>query len=175
MRFSGSGVGSLFAPEAGGHRFQRVPPTEKRGRRQTSSITVAVLGESAASAEFDPEDVLYDTYIGQGAGGQHRQKNATAVRATHVPTGTIACCENERSLGQNMRSALAVLKARVQDELTRQRTAEENSERRGQIGTGYRGDKVRTVQMQNDRVTNHLTGRTCSAKRYLKGELEAIQ
>lgn len=115
-----------------------------------------------------------DTYIGQGPGGQHRQKCATAVRLTHIPTGTIATCENERSLNQNKQQAYRVLRARLADLASSKRQADENSARRGQIGTGYRGDKIRTVQMQNDRVTNHINGRQCSAKKYLKGDLEAI-
>lgn len=94
---------------------------------------------------------------------------------THIPTGITANCESERSLDQNKRQARKVLQARVENAVAQIRQDEENGQRREQIGTGYRGDKIRTVQMQNDRVTNHLTGRTCSAKVYLKGNLEAIQ
>lgn len=115
-----------------------------------------------------------DTYIGQGPGGQHRQKCATAVRLTHIPTGLVATCENERSLNQNKQQAYKVLKARLSGLEATKRQEDENKSRRGQIGSGYRGDKIRTVQMQNDRVTNHINGRQCSAKRYLKGDLEAI-
>jgi peptide chain release factor 1 len=176
LRFRGPSALRLFGPEGGGHRWQRVPPTEKRGRVQTSSVTVAVLPESSSSKlTVDPSDVREDCYVGSGPGGQHRNKTATAIRLTHIPTGTVVCCENERSQGQNKRQAWAVLSARIASSVAEQRQSKENGARREQIGTGYRGDKIRTVQMQNDRVTNHVTGRKCSAKRYLKGELEAIQ
>lgn len=166
----------MFAGEAGGHRWQRVPPTEKRGRVQTSSVTVAVLEESAGgSFHLDWSDVDVGTYVGSGPGGQHRNKVATAVRMTHRDTGLVVTCENERSQDQNKQQAFKVMKARLAEAHAQRQQEERNGSRREQIGTGYRGDKIRTVQMQNDRVTNHITGRKCSAKRYLKGELECIQ
>ena len=115
-----------------------------------------------------------DTYVGSGPGGQHRNKTATAVRLTHIPTGVVVTCENERSQGQNKQQAYLALKARLAAANAERVQSERNGARREQIGTGYRGDKIRTVQIQNDRVTNHANGRKCSAKRYLKGELEAI-
>jgi peptide chain release factor 1 len=176
LRFTGPSAMRLFGPESGGHRWQRTPPTEKRGRTQTSSVTVAVLPETSfGSLEVSPSDVREDCYIGSGPGGQHRNKTASAIRLTHLPTGLVVTCENERSQGQNRRQAWSVLQARLSSALAEQRQSRENGARREQIGTGYRGDKIRTVQMQNDRVTNHLNGRKCSAKRYLKGDLEAIQ
>jgi peptide chain release factor 1 len=176
LRVCGEGAGKLFSKESGGHRWQGPSPTEKRGRVHTSSITVAVMGVSEdVIDDIDPADVVVDTFIGQGPGGQHRQKNATAVRMTHIPTGTVVCCENERSLQQNKRFASEALSAKVREAVAAQIQNEQNSARRGQIGTGYRGDKIRTVQLQNDRVTNHLTGRRCSAKQYLKGRLDLIQ
>lgn len=175
-RFRGNGATNLFEPEGGGHRWQRVPPTEKRGRTQTSSVTVAVLSEGGGqSVAMDRSEVDVDTYVGSGPGGQHRNKTATAVRLTHRPTGLVVTCENERSQGQNKAQAFAELEARLS---ARARAAAEhaaNSNRREQIGTGYRGDKIRTVQEQNGKVTNHLTNRKCSLKAYLKGDLSAIQ
>lgn len=176
LRFSGAGAARAFAEESGGHRWQRVPPTEKRGRVQTSSVTVAVLDESAPVAfDLDWSDIEQDNYVGSGPGGQHRNKTATAVRLTHRPTGVVVCCENERSQGQNKQQAFRALKARLSSAHEEKQQSRRNGARREQIGTGYRGDKIRTVQMQNDRVTNHVNGRKCSAKRYLRGELEAIQ
>ena len=176
LRVSGHGAKKCFKPEGGGHRWQRIPPTEKRGRTQTSSITVAIIGDSVGGQiEINPHDLRIDTYIGQGPGGQHRQKCATAVRITHIPTGVVSCCENERSRLQNERFAMEQLSARIAQATEQRRLDKENAARRGQIGTGYRGDKIRTIQMQNDRVTNHINGRKCSAKQYLKGHLELIQ
>lgn len=139
-------------------------------------MTVSVLADSGEpSADFHESDCSFDTYIGRGPGGQHRQKNATAVRVTHLPTGTVVTCESERSMRQNKREALRVLRSRLQEGARVAAENAENATRRDQIGTGYRGDKVRTVQMQNNRVTNHTNGRKCSAKEYLKGRLEMIQ
>lgn len=175
-RFLGSTATDSFSRESGGHRWQRVPPTEKRGRVQTSSVTVAVLpGDAGAISGVDRGDVSVDFYVGQGPGGQHRNKTATAARLVHIPTGIVACCENERSRHQNERYAWDVLCARVQQHLSAQQHGRVNGARREQIGTGYRGDKIRTVQEQNGKVTNHLTGRTCSLKTYLRGDLDAIR
>lgn len=175
-KFTGAGARRLFAPEAGGHRWQRVPPTEKRGRTQTSSVTVAVLGASSdAAQDIDRADVRVETYRGTGPGGQHKNKTATAVRLTHRPTGVVVKCESERSQGQNKRLAFEELAARVQAIASERATARKNSRRRDQIGTGYRGDKIRTVQSQNGKVTNHTNGRKCSLNAYLKGRLDLVQ
>lgn len=166
----------MLTPEGGGHRWQRVPPTEKRGRTQTSSVTVAVLVESIEVVEsVTKAEVREDTYVGSGPGGQHRNKTASAVRLTHLPSGLVVCCQDERSQHQNRDNAYSVLRARLAQIASDGRLERQNSSRREQIGTGYRGDKIRTVQMQNDRVTNHINGRKCSAKRYLRGDLSVIQ
>lgn len=176
IRIAGNGAKKAFKPEAGGHRWQRIPPTEKRGRTQTSSVTVAIISDGkAGEVEWSDKDLRIDTYVGSGPGGQHRNKVATAVRITHLPTGTVVCCENERSQGQNKRFALEQLSTKLAEAEEERHRSKTNSARRGQIGTGYRGDKIRTVQMQNDRVTNHVNGRKCSAKQYLKGNLGLIQ
>lgn len=175
-RFKGKGARKLFEPEGGGHRWQRVPPTEKRGRTQTSSVTVAVMPEvDHATIDLNRGDVDIDTYVGSGPGGQHRNKTATAIRLTHRPSGLVVTCENERSQGQNKMQAFAVLESRLASMERDKAQQRENSTRRDQIGTGYRGDKIRTVQEQNGQVTNHVRNRRCDLKRYLKGDLEAVQ
>lgn len=168
----GSGAARLFAHEAGGHRWQRVPPNEKRGRTHTSTVTVAVLSEPAPAACVIPESELaWRVTTGGGPGGQHRNKTMSAVEVTHTPTGIKARSDGERSQHANKRSALAVLRARVAEARSQEAATGRNDTRRRQVGSGQRGDKVRTVQLQNDRVTDHRTGRSAPAHRYLRGDL----
>jgi peptide chain release factor 1 len=168
---SGRGAAALFAGEPGGHRWQRTPPNEKRGRVHTSTITVAVL---AAPARVDLvirlDDVDIETMRGSGAGGQHRNKTDSAVRARHRPTGIEVRCESERSQHQNRDLALRVLAARV---AARDRTVAADAraaDRRRQVGSGMRGDKRRTVRTQDDQVTDHVDGRTWRFKAYARGD-----
>lgn len=176
LTITGNRATELFQPEAGGHRWQRTPPTERSGRRQSSTITVAIVGKCAPIAHFDERDVEYRYCVASvGAGGQNRQKNETACVAIHKPTGTQAKCEDERSQKRNRQKALSVLRQRV---LSAQRSAAHaavNQDRKEQIGCGERGDKIRTVQMHNGVVTNHLNGKKMNVESYLKGELEKIQ
>lgn len=177
LEVAGDEALELFSPEQGGHRFQRIPPTEKRGRKQSSTVTVAILGQSKRpEPAFDERDVEYRYCVASvGAGGQNRQKNETACVAKHVPTGVEAKCEDERSRKSNKRKALATLRQRVlgaQQAANHQAT---NVDRSNQIGSGERGDKIRTVQVNNSVVTNHLTGSKMNLDRYLKGYIEDIQ
>lgn len=178
LSIRGDRAAEWFTPEAGGHRWQRIPPTERNGRRQSSTITVAIIGDATHSSResFRESDVEYRYCVASvGAGGQNRQKNETACVAIHRPTGTEAKCEDERSQKANRRKALAVLRERV---LGAQRAAAHhatNIDRQTQIGCGERGDKIRTVQMHNGVVTNHLNGKKLNVERYLKGEVEAVQ
>lgn len=168
---AGRGASALFADEAGGHRWQRVPPTEKRGRVQTSTITVAVLAEPRQlDLTIRPEDVDVDTMRGSGAGGQHRNKTDSAVRARHRPTGIEVRCESERSQHQNRELAMRVLAARVADQARAAATGERADDRRRQVGSGMRGDKRRTIRTQDDQVTNHVDGRTWRFKAYARGD-----
>ena len=167
---TGAGARVLFEGEAGGHRFQRVPPTEKRGRVQSSTITVAVLDELAYS---DPairdEDLEWSTCRASGNGGQHLQKTDSAVQLLHLPTGIQVRSEGERSQRQNRMAALEAIRAqlaRIQRDAV---TAERASARRGQIGSGMRGDKRRTIRVQDDTVTDHLTGRVWRYRDYVRG------
>lgn len=168
---SGRGAAALFADEAGGHRWQRTPPNEKRGRVHTSTITVAVL---AAPARIDlvirPDDVEIETMRGSGAGGQHRNKTDSAVRARHLPTGIEVRCESERSQHQNRELALQVLAARVSELVRSAAQGCRDADRRQQVGTGMRGDKRRTIRTQDDQVTDHVDGRTWRFKAYARGD-----
>ena len=168
---AGRGAAALFTGESGGHRWQRTPPNEKHGRVHTSTITVAVL---AAPARVDLairlDDVEIETMRGSGAGGQHRNKTDSAVRARHLPTGIEVRCESERSQHQNRELALRVLAARVADRDRAAAADSRASDRRQQVGSGMRGDKRRTIRVQDDQVTDHVDGRTWRFKTYARGD-----
>jgi len=171
MRGVGRGAVQLFTGEPGGHRWQRVPPNERRGRVHTSTITVAVLAEPAAhQLVLRDADLVIERMGARGSGGQHLQKTESAVRIRHLPSGVEVRCENERSQLANRETALAVLRARV---LAQQRAAADSAraaERRHQIGSGQRGDKRRTIRAQDGTVTDHVDGRTWQYKRYVRGD-----
>lgn len=168
---TGKGAFEAFKDEAGGHRWQRVPPTEKRGRVQTSTITVAVLPEpTKAEVNLDPRDLSIGFCRGSGAGGQKRNKTETAVQVTHLPTGLQVRCETERSQHQNRATALSLLRARLFEIESSRREGALARERRQQLGSGMRGDKRRTVRCQEGVVNDHLTGRVMSLRDYERGE-----
>ena len=167
---AGRGASSLFAGEAGGHRWQRVPETEKRGRVQTSTVTVAVLdAPRSIDQTIRPEDVDIETMRGSGAGGQHRNKTDSAVRARHRPTGIEVRCESERSQHRNRELAMQVLAARVVELARSAVHGDRAADRRRQVGSGMRGDKRRTIRTQDDQVTDHVDGRTWRYKAYARG------
>ena len=169
---SGAGALELFENEAGGHRWQRVPPTEQNGRRHSSTFTVAVFDESASqSVVFDESEIEFEATVGHGPGGQHRNKTASAIRATHRPTGITAFIQSERSQSANIRRATDTIRERVLSQLGNKSHGELNSNRKRQIGSGERSDKIRTVQEQNDRVIDHRTNKKCNVSAYLKGEI----
>jgi peptide chain release factor 1 len=172
LAIDGDGAKELFLGESGGHRWQRVPVTEKNGRRHSSTFTVAVMDADAVSrGGFDEHDVRFEATVGHGPGGQHRNKTATAIRATHVPSGEVVFIQSERSQQANKQRALEVLRSRVLLSKVGKEHGERNSVRKAQIGSGERSDKVRTVQEQNGRVKDHRTGKSCSVSAYLKGEI----
>lgn len=170
----GEGAYSRLKYESGVHRVQRVPVTEASGRIHTSTATVAVLPEiDEVEVEIDPGDLEVEVYRSSGPGGQHMQKNATAVRVTHLPTGMVVTCESERSQFQNKERALAILRARLYT-LEEQKQLEERGEtRRLQVGTGERSEKIRTYNFPQNRVTDHRIGLTSyRLENILNGDLD---
>jgi peptide chain release factor 1 len=155
----GKGAYSRLKFESGVHRVQRVPATESSGRIHTSTITVAVLPEvDDVEIHIDAKDLEIDTYGSSGPGGQHMQKNETAVRITHKPSGLVVSCESERSLTQNKLRAMGVLRARLFEAEQSKQDAEIDEARRSQVGTGERSEKVRTYNYPQNRVTDHRVG-----------------
>ncbi|MFN3929127.1 MAG: peptide chain release factor 1 [Thermoflexus sp.] len=152
----GRGAYSRLKYESGVHRVQRVPITEASGRIHTSTATVAVLPEmDEVEVQIDPKDLIIETFRAGTAGGQHMQKNETAVRITHVPTGIVVSCQDERSQFQNKQRALAILRARLYELERRKREAEVSQARRSQVGTAERAEKIRTYNFPQNRVTDH--------------------
>lgn len=155
----GKGAYSRLKYESGVHRVQRVPITESSGRIHTSTVTVAVLPEvDDVEIEVNQKDLEISTYGSSGPGGQHMQKNDTAVRMVYKPTGMVVTCESERSLTQNKLRALTVLRARLYEEEQRRQVTEIEVARRSQVGTGERSEKIRTYNYPQNRVTDHRIG-----------------
>jgi peptide chain release factor 1 len=157
VRIEGEAVYEALKFESGGHRVQRVPATETQGRIHTSACTVAVLPEpdEAEEVTLNPADLRIDTYRASGAGGQHINKTDSAVRVTHVPTGLVAECQDDRSQHRNKAKALAVLGARLRDKDRLERQAKDAATRKGLIGSGDRSDRIRTYNFPQGRLTDH--------------------
>jgi len=152
----GKGVYSRLKWESGVHRVQRVPATEASGRIHTSTVTVAVLAEvEEVDIDIPESDIKIDVYRSAGAGGQNVQKNSTAIRITHIPTGIVVACQDERSQLQNKLRAMSILRARLYEIEEEKRQQELDSTRRSQVGTGERAEKIRTYNYPQSRVTDH--------------------
>lgn len=157
----GEGAYSRFKYESGVHRVQRVPETESQGRVHTSTTTVAVLPEAEdIELEIDPADLKIDTFRSSGAGGQHINKTSSAIRITHIPTGTVVECQDERSQYKNKDKALKVLKSRLLKEKQDKQASEIAADRKSQVGTGDRSERIRTYNYPQGRLTDHRIGLT---------------
>lgn len=162
--------------ESGAHRVQRVPKTETQGRIHTSTATVLVLPDAEeADIEIDPADLTIETHRASGAGGQHINKTDSAVRIVHVPTGITVNCQDGRSQHENRETAMRLIRARVYEEISRQREEAEGAQRRAKIGTGDRSEKIRTYNYPQNRVTDHRIGYTVNQlDRIMEGRLDDL-
>ena len=172
----GEGAYSSFKYESGVHRVQRVPETESQGRVHTSTTTVAVLPEAEdVELEIDPKDLKIDTFRSSGAGGQHINKTSSAIRITHLPTGTVVECQDERSQYKNKDKALKVLKSRLLKEKQDKQASEIAANRKSQVGTGDRSERIRTYNYPQGRLTDHRIGLTLyKLEDILNGNLDEV-
>ncbi len=173
---SGEGAYSRYKFESGVHRVQRVPETESGGRIHTSTVTVAVLPEAEeVEFEINPTDLQIDTYRSSGAGGQHVNKTESAIRITHLPTGLVVECQDERSQHKNKERALKILRSRLVEMEREKQNAEIASERKLQVGTGDRSERIRTYNYPQGRVTDHRIGLTLyKLEQILNGALDEV-
>ncbi len=176
-RIVGDGVYGKLKFESGGHRVQRVPATEAQGRIHTSACTVAALPEpdETQAVQINPADLRIDTYRASGAGGQHVNKTDSAVRITHLPTGIVAECQDDRSQHRNKARALQVLAARIREKDRSERAAREAATRKGLIGSGDRSDRIRTYNFPQGRLTDHRINLTLYKLSFvMEGELDEV-
>ena len=175
-RVEADGAYSRLKYESGVHRVQRVPETESNGRIQTSTVTVAVLPEAdEVDIDINPGDLQIDTYRSSGAGGQHVNKTESAIRITHLPTGMVVECQDERSQFKNRDRAMKILRSRLYERELEMREKERASERRSQVGTGDRSERIRTYNYPQGRLSDHRIGLTLHKLDYiLNGNLDEV-
>ena len=173
---SGAGAFSRLKYESGVHRVQRIPVTESNGKRQTSTATVAVLPEAEeVDVRIDPNDLRIDVYRASGHGGQYINKTDSAVRITHLPTGTVVTCQDEKSQLKNKEKAMRVLRARLYEKMRSEKDAAYAGERRAQVGTGDRSERIRTYNFNEGRVSDHRIGKTIySIDAFVDGDMDEI-
>lgn len=176
-RIEGDGVYGRLKFESGAHRVQRVPATEAQGRIHTSACTVAIMPEADAATEIviNPADLRIDTFRASGAGGQHVNKTDSAVRITHLPTGLVVECQDDRSQHRNREKAMQVLAARLKDKEQRERQSREAAQRKSLVGSGDRSERIRTYNFPQGRVTDHRINLTLyKLQQVMEGDLDEL-
>ena len=173
---TGQGAYSRMKYESGVHRVQRIPATESQGRVHTSAVTVAVLPEvENVDIDINRDDLRIDVYRASGAGGQHINKTSSAIRITHIPSGMVVTCQNERSQRQNKEKALQILKARLYDRAVRESQDKTAADRKGQVGSGDRSERIRTYNFPQGRVTDHRVNVSVyQLDNFLNGNMDGI-
>ncbi|PLX97878.1 MAG: peptide chain release factor 1, partial [Desulfuromonas sp.] len=173
---SGENVYSRLKYESGTHRVQRVPETEAQGRIHTSACTVAVLPEAEeVDLDINPSDLRIDLYRASGAGGQHVNKTESAVRITHIPTGVVVACQDEKSQHKNKARAMKVLRSRILDAMEAEKNAEMAADRKSQVGSGDRSERIRTYNFPQGRCTDHRIGLTLyKLDAIMQGDLDEV-
>lgn len=159
--------------ESGGHRIQRVPPTERKGRVHTSTVTVAVIDPAVQQISVEDKDLKIEWYSGTGAGGQHRNKHQNSCRITHISTGMVAtaqCRSRENSLAEAKQSIME----KIDNKFKTQYNNEVACDRKSQVGSGMRGDKIRTYRFQDDVVKDHISDKVANAKKVLQGNFDLL-
>jgi peptide chain release factor 1 len=177
VRIAGTGAYSRLKFESGGHRVQRVPVTETQGRIHTSACTVAVMPEADEQADvvIAPDDIRVDVFRASGAGGQHVNKTESAVRITHLPTGIVAECQDDRSQHRNREKAMRVLAARIRDLQVREAQAKEAATRKSLVGSGDRSERIRTYNFPQGRITDHRINLTLyKLQQVMDGDLDDL-
>lgn len=172
IEVQGNDLSGLYN-ESGGHRIQRVPPTERKGRVHTSTVTVAITDPSEFKTTIQEQDLRIEWYSGTGAGGQHRNKHQNSCRITHIPSGIVATAQC-RSRENSLNEARTAIIDKIDNISKMQYNTDIAVDRRRQVGTGMRGDKIRTYRFQDDRVQDHITGKAASTKKVLQGNFDLL-